>query len=181
MVVYSLGMTFYWCVDYHLPQNQVASSLSSSISHSNSFLILIFLILICFPCCPCSRSIWVLRWRVCFLACVRTWWWEGQTSWRCWRPVSFTTRPRCCLLSNVSWGIWLKMSTETQWVCSERLVVDWFGLVTWSHVWFWTVSSTYSALLELDNDSFAGWSRVDGWKWIPANRPQSDGQGQITQ
>ncbi|XP_030255129.1 tyrosine-protein phosphatase non-receptor type 13 isoform X1 [Sparus aurata] len=22
MVVYSLGMTFYWCVDYHLPQNQ---------------------------------------------------------------------------------------------------------------------------------------------------------------
>lgn len=27
MVVYSLGMTFYWCVDYHLPQNQVLSSL----------------------------------------------------------------------------------------------------------------------------------------------------------
>ncbi len=26
MVVYSLGMTLYWCVDYHLPQNQVLSS-----------------------------------------------------------------------------------------------------------------------------------------------------------
>lgn len=25
MVMYSLGMTFYWCVDYHLPQNQVPS------------------------------------------------------------------------------------------------------------------------------------------------------------
>lgn len=28
MVVYSLGMTFYWCVDYHLPQNQVPYALS---------------------------------------------------------------------------------------------------------------------------------------------------------
>ena len=27
MVVYSVGMTLYWCVDYHLPQNQVPFSL----------------------------------------------------------------------------------------------------------------------------------------------------------
>ena len=36
MVVYSLGMTLYWCIDYHLPQNQVLSSLLSSISCSDS-------------------------------------------------------------------------------------------------------------------------------------------------
>lgn len=32
MVVYSLGMTLYWCVDYHLPQNQVRSFSSASCS-----------------------------------------------------------------------------------------------------------------------------------------------------
>lgn len=35
MVVYSLGMTFYWCVDYHLPHNQVFSSSFLQISCSN--------------------------------------------------------------------------------------------------------------------------------------------------
>lgn len=32
MVLYSLGMTFYWCVDYHLPQNQVPFVIFPSIA-----------------------------------------------------------------------------------------------------------------------------------------------------
>lgn len=34
MVVYSLGMTLYWCVDYHVPQNQVFTPSSASCSYS---------------------------------------------------------------------------------------------------------------------------------------------------
>lgn len=56
------------------------------------------------------------------------------------------------------------------WRCLQKLS-------EWIAVWFWSTVS----LSELITDVFTGWSRVHGWKWIPAYRPQSNDQGSIAQ
>lgn len=116
MVLYSLGMTLYWCVDYHLPQNQVPFAIFHpqlipwhalrDFLHSHLLCCYLFLH---------SRSSWVQSWRVCCSACARTRCWGVQTCWRCWRPASFTTRPPCCLPPRGWSGSWWRTSTETLW------------------------------------------------------------------
>lgn len=107
MVVYSLGMTLYWCVDYHLPQNQVRSAIFHlelvPFLASSGVLSITRRAVTCFPN---SQSSWVLSWRVCCWVCARTRCWGAQTCWRCWRPASFTTRPPCCLLLSGWSGSW---------------------------------------------------------------------------
>lgn len=59
MVVYSLGMTFYWCIDYHLPHNQVLFSFYWSLAETFTlvFVVRVMTHLFLVTLCPCSRSI----------------------------------------------------------------------------------------------------------------------------
>lgn len=126
MVVYSLGMTLYWCVDYHLPQNQVRSVLFGLVPPFSVFVTIFSL--------P-SRFRWVPNWRACYWACARMWRWGGRICWRFWRRVSFTTRPPCCLQPNASSNSWLTTSAETRWEmasASEFPVFLKFFLVLWT-------------------------------------------------
>uniref|UniRef100_A0A8C6TAD6 KIND domain-containing protein n=1 Tax=Neogobius melanostomus TaxID=47308 RepID=A0A8C6TAD6_9GOBI len=60
MVVYSVGMTLYWCVDYQLPQNQVHNSYHMKIMTGKS--------LSCIAPHTCALS-----WRACCPSCSRCW------------------------------------------------------------------------------------------------------------
>lgn len=111
MVLYSLGMTLYWCVDFHLPQNQVPFAIFHP--YLIPWLVLPDNHHLCCHLFLHSRSSWVQSWKVCCWACVRTRCEDVPTCWRCWRPASFTTRPPCCLLLRSWSGSWWRTSTET--------------------------------------------------------------------
>lgn len=190
MVVYSLGMTLYWCVDYHLPQNQVHFP-PPLISRSQSFWSILSAL-------PMSHRFFCAG----FLP-------AGPDECRAGRSAAQHVRGHggeadrpadgagdlrappqglhatsCRSAHQAAGGRRLQKLCE--WLDEWMLLVgfqllrgEWpFFNVLFCSCWLQQLCAWF---LDLESNVFAGWSCVHGWKWIPANRPQSIDQGQIAQ